>query len=35
MCISDFTDVNDNDKQFFLKWNDAVREAKLQNVYLS
>jgi hypothetical protein len=35
MRISDFTDVNDNDKQFFLKWNDAVREAKRQNVYLS
>lgn len=35
MRISDFTDVNDNDKLFFMKWNDAVREAKKQHVYIN
>lgn len=35
MRISDFTDVNENDKQFFLKWNQSVREAKQANVYIS
>lgn len=35
MRISDFTDVNENDKQFFLRWNHAVRQAKKHNVYIS
>jgi hypothetical protein len=35
MRISDFTDVNENDKVFFMKWNEAVHDSKRVNVYLN
>jgi hypothetical protein len=31
MRISDFTDVNEQDKQFFLKWNGIIHESRKNN----
>lgn len=34
MRISEFSDVNENDKFFFVKWNDTIYEAKKKHVIL-
>lgn len=35
MRISDFSDINDTDKQFFIAWNQAMYAAKQGREYLS
>jgi len=34
MRISDFTDVNEGDKQFFLKWNNIIHDSRKTNGFV-
>jgi hypothetical protein len=35
MRITDFTDINETDKQFFIAWNQAMYAAKRGSEFLS
>lgn len=35
MKIGDFSDVNENDKSFFIAWNEEIYKVKKNNIYLT